>query len=145
MRSTPHEKAPSVIEDSIKIQILLHEYDTLRSENVARYSGVLQITGIGAAALLILLGISSGDAANEMSGITVAFLVFGIAVYLYAIGLNLRDTIVVGRRIAALETIINRRAGENLLEWESRWGGAKAGFWGLVSPFPRRRRNVPVR
>jgi hypothetical protein len=144
MRENARGVADSSITEAFKIQILLQEYNTLRSEIVAKYPALISATAIGATALLLIVGFFLKDSTTDSLWLVVALLAFGFLVYCYAVWTNLRDLLRCAQRVAQLEIAINRRAGEDLLEWENRWGGGQEGLWGIATPFIRRKRNVPV-
>jgi hypothetical protein len=60
-----------------------------------------------------------------------------IPLLLYLFFLIKRDIDKAAKRLRELESSINRRAGEkDLLVWETRCGGAVAGYYGLSKPLP---------
>lgn len=112
-----------------KITVLLHEYDTLRDE-IVQGSGPLQQMSLGAVIVLGALTIALTDGLDESDrlllygSLAVCMLVLGFSVWKINRGVQK-----IARRLRELESEINRRAGEPLLQWETHWGGAVAGFW----------------
>jgi len=111
-----------------KIKILLQEYTTLRKEIIAWTSHGFQMMSVGTALFAWVILIQTRGALF-WPGVTIALIIF-----LLAIWFTLRDIKKAATRIRELENDINRRAGEELLVWESRWGGAVTGFWGRARP-----------
>src|ERR1051325_5965401 len=113
-----------------KISILMAEYNTLRSEAVARTGHAFQIAGFCITALSIW-------AAEETSGKTWLALT-AIIVLLVASGwFTFREITKANRRVREIELDVNDRAGEDLLIWENLWDGWATGFWGRASPHSR--------
>ena len=108
------------IKDFQKIQILLHEYASLRNELLSRYvaqyqsSAVLAVVSIG----LITLW-SRGDVIGSTS-----ISLMGGTFFLYLVVLIWIDYDIAkaATRLRKLEKEINTRAGETLLTWETDWG-----------------------
>lgn len=111
-----------------KIKILLHEYATLRQEAIARTTHGFQLLSVGSVVLAWVM-ITPTPGAFFWPGLAIA-----VVVYLIAIWFTLRDLYKATSRIRELENDINRRAGEELLVWESKRGGAVTGFWGRARP-----------
>lgn len=97
-----------------EIQILLHEYDTLRSEIINRTGFGFQLGAIGLTALAILL---SQRGLKLWIGLIIGLVLFGGGV-----AVNIRAIQRAHIRLVRIEKIINDHAGESLLEWETRWG-----------------------
>lgn len=107
-----------------KVQILLHEYTTLRQEIIARTTHGFQLIAAGAVVLVWALTKPEIDG-RFWFGVAVA-----ISVILISSAMAFRDIGKAAERLRELENDINRRAGEQLLVWETYWGGAVTGFWG---------------
>jgi hypothetical protein len=114
-----------------RIQILLQEYSTLRSEILTRTSNMYQLIVGAPTAWIFLL--------EHRSNFTVFWLFFAILVVGCCIlgWFISRDISKAARRLRELESDINRRANENLLVWETQWGGDVTGFWGRAEPLPQ--------
>lgn len=111
-----------------KIHILLQEYNTLRSELVSNQSKQFQLVALFGVLVSLILS-------RPIAGRWLAVLVG--AVVLVCLGLLvIRHTRRLVRRVIELEGEINRRAGEELLVWESRWGAVVTGFLFRQSPLP---------
>jgi hypothetical protein len=120
-----------------KIQILLHEYDTLRQEILTRTRTGHQILAVAAVLFIwIITQIMTGNPSFWFWTILVGFLAASVAAVSVAAWFTMRDIGKAAKRIRELESDINSRAGEDLLIWETRWGGAVTGFWGRARPLP---------
>jgi ABC-type uncharacterized transport system permease subunit len=115
-----------------KIKILLHEYATLRQEIIARTGHGFQLMSVGSV-LLAWVIITQTRASLFWPALAIA-----VTVFLVAAWFTLRDIRKAATRIQELEKDINRRAGEELLVWESKWGGVVTGFWGRARPLDRK-------
>jgi hypothetical protein len=129
------ESTDTVFSNKEKIQILFKEYETLRAEIVARTSGGFQVLIVGGAVTTWLLArTSNGSFWFLVIAFTSAFAFIAYSLF--------RDCARIAARLQQLESRINQLAGENLLEWESRWGGLADGRWGmLVARYYRRVQN----
>lgn len=114
-----------------KIQVLLHEYATLRQEIITRTTHGFQLVAAGA---VVLVWVMTRQELNVQFWFGAAI---AILVVLIAIWFIIRDIGKAAKRIRELEKDINRRAGEELLVWETYWGGAVTGFWGRARPLPK--------
>jgi hypothetical protein len=110
------------IEQKDRIQILLAEYGGLRSEIHARSSSIYQVATIAALILIWLLQQQIGM--RLFLGATAAML--GLLLCAWALT---RDLVRAALRIKQIESDINRRAGEELLVWETKWGGQTSTLW----------------
>jgi hypothetical protein len=118
-----------------KIKILLCEYATLRQEIIARTGHGFQLMSVGAVLLAWVL-------LTQTRGSFFWFgLAFAVAVVCVAAWFTLRDIKKAATRIQQLEKDINGRAGEELLVWETKWGGVATGFWWGVRPLDNRTRD----
>ncbi len=106
-----------------KVGILLHEYDSLRREIHTRTANLYQVIAVAAALAVWLLGRD----ANIVS-CAVGAAAFGAILYLYAVIRH--DIRKAAARVRELEQNVNRRAGEQLLDWETVHGGAEKGRLG---------------
>lgn len=120
------------ISEEEKIKILLQEYATLRQEVIARTTHGFQLLSVGSVVLAWMM------TTQKTSGFFWPGLSIAVIVYLIAIWFTLRDINKATARLRQLEQDVNRRAGEDLLVWESRWGGAVTGFWGPARPIEQR-------
>jgi ABC-type transport system involved in Fe-S cluster assembly fused permease/ATPase subunit len=104
-----------------KIQILFHEYDTLRTEVIHRINNMYQLI-VGSVALLIWLASKWGTASF------CAFLIFSSLVFLFFWWIIYRGITTLNRRLQQLEEEINGLAGEQLLKWETLWSFVVTGY-----------------
>lgn len=112
-----------------KVRILLQEYIALRNEILTRTSNLYQLLTVCGALFVWVMTQSSSD------HFWVA-LFSELIVFLFFFKLISRDIDKAAKRLRQLEHGINRRAGETLLVWETRWGGAVTGHWGHGTPLP---------
>src|ERR1700722_3367680 len=110
--------------DPEKIDILLKEYDSLRSELVGRVTYWYQL---GALAVLVL-GWVALCPLDKRTAIILALLV---SLGTFFAALLARDVRILGKRIRQLEKEINTLAGADLLKWETHYGGSATStyFW----------------
>lgn len=100
------------------IAVLMQEYNSLRSWVFSRVNNAYQLIGIGPAALAILLTVS------QVSGaLLIVALILAMAGFSLGLCLTVLDVQQAGIRLLELEKEINRRAGQELLQWETRFGG----------------------
>ena len=118
------EQRPLLFTEQDKVQILLHEYDTLRQEVLNRTSNGFQLLAVGAALFVWMIG---GQHPNNRFWFWI-----GLALALFAVSLAawfiFRDISKAAKRIRELEGSINARAGEELLMWETRCGCDATGY-----------------
>ena len=115
-----------VLTERDKIQVLLHEYDTLRTEGIYRNSAMFQLIGVGA--LLFCLLMQQGITYRWFVSLAVFLAV--MFVFSYFLGSDITRS---ARRVRELERDINARAGEELLVWENRWSRGATGI-GAAAP-----------
>jgi hypothetical protein len=114
-----------------KIQILLAEYGSLRTEVIHRTNNLYQLVAAGAVLFSVAVSRQRIDA---VFWITVGLSITVVAAFAFLIN---RDLDKAARRLRDLELDINTRAGETLMIWETRWGGVVASALGK----PRRDSN----
>ena len=106
--------------DEKKIEILLAEYNSLRSESLEAIKNKYQILTFGFAGLSVFVG----SALTARIGIAASLLILFIIVPSLSKAITIvwlgehRRMVRAGGGVAALEMEINRIAGENLLGWE---------------------------
>lgn len=110
-----------------KVQVLLHEYASLRMEIFHRTGHVIQLVTV-CGALFLWLASRPIDLRFWIS-LVAAVVVLGLFRRVIH-----RDIEKAAERLRQLEEDINRRAGEELLVWETRWGGAVTGYYGNARP-----------
>jgi len=120
-----------------KIQILLEEYRSLRSEVAARLTYGFQIGTLGVGAIAWVLGRS--DLTFDRTAVSIGFIFTSGLGILWIV--SIRDVWRLSKRLQALEHEINSRAGEHLLVWEQLHGGGagsqRRAFFVARDPKPR--------
>ncbi|MFA6054721.1 MAG: hypothetical protein WC769_05025 [Thermodesulfovibrionales bacterium] len=111
-----------------KIQILLHEYDTLREEILTRSSHGILLFGVAIVLFVWLIIRDKVERRLLIACIIIICLLGGVG---WTIN---RDISKAASRLRELEKDINHRVGEELLIWETKWGGAVTGYIGLAKP-----------
>jgi hypothetical protein len=114
-----------------KIQVLFKEYEALRSGILGRTNNGYQLWAIGAALLTFLMS-RPLDVKFWilMSIFTVVFSLFSWTTF--------RDINKAAERLREIEGSINLLAGDELLQWETRWGSGVTGFFGKARPLKLR-------
>ena len=106
-----------------KVLILFKEYDTLRTEIIARTNNCYQLWVAAAAAVAWL---TSRQLELTLLALTATL---GL-IFLAAAGALYRDINALSCRASTIEAKINLLSGgEELLEWETRWGGYSPNGW----------------
>ena len=121
------EKQAVGFSDFERVQVLLHEYDSLRDEIQQRIAHVYQVVIICAVLATWLLG-------RNMDGrfwVGATFLVLLIAGFGWFNGEDIKRA---AAQLRAIEQHVNQLTGEDLLIWETHYGGAIAGYWGRPKP-----------
>ena len=110
-----------------KLQVLFKEYDALRTGILGRTNNGYQLWGIGAALLTFLI---SRPIDRKFWALIILFaLVFSLFSWT-----TYRDIKKAAERLRELESSINDLAGDELLQWETRWGSGVTGFFGRARP-----------
>jgi hypothetical protein len=113
-----------------RVEILMHEYNALRSEIVTRTSVGFQRLAVGAA-VAAWLG-SYPFTFRVGLGLLLTAAAFGASVWV-----NRRDHGKLAARLRQIEARVDAETGEwHLLQWERRWGSASTGWWGRAKPLP---------
>ena len=109
-----------------KIEILLHEYDTLRDEIGGRTRDGFNMFAITSALFVGALSLLYGKAG------TVVVVIVGILGAI-AFAVAARETFYriarAAERLREIEGDVNERVGEKLLVWETQWGAATRGWF----------------
>jgi hypothetical protein len=114
-----------------KVQILLSEHSALSTQIIHRTNNTFQLLAVGGALFVWCASQRQIDFRFWLSVVACVVLVLTV------LGLIRRDTFIAAARIRQIEQDINIRVGEELLEWETRWGGAVKGNMIRRSPPPR--------
>lgn len=129
MAKIPNELNPPLSAKD-RIDVLLHEYDSLRTEILERHSVLTQSVGFS----ILILGAILGLLWNHWLFCAIAIVLTCGILYLEWWRVEL-DTAAAALRVCELENTINQIANERLLEWETKWG--------VLSPqFPIRDQKV---
>ncbi len=121
------EKQAVGFSDFERVQVLLHEYDSLRDEIQQRIAHVYQVVIICAVLATWLLG-------RNLDGrfwAGAALLLLLIAAFGWFNGEDIKRA---AAQLRGIEQHINHLTGEELLTWETHYGGAIAGYWGRPRP-----------
>jgi hypothetical protein len=129
MTLTKGSKRPDPFSENDRVHILLHEYDTLRSELVANGVKRFQLLAIGGGLFVIV----ASRPIDRRFWITLILAALGLLLFTLA---NVRNTKRLARRVSEIEATINQRTAEELLVWERRWGAAATGFLFQSAPLP---------
>jgi prepilin signal peptidase PulO-like enzyme (type II secretory pathway) len=126
-----------------KIQILLSEYTTLRSEILTRTGYGFQLAGLAAVIGTWLLAQTLLKQTQQKLPLWF-WIVLAVTGVFFAVATfaNVRDLTRAANRVKDLEHEINSRAGESLLVWETLSGvltrmGLIRSFFSFVKPLPR--------
>jgi len=129
---------PDKLSSYEKIEILLHEYDTLREELISKstayFNMMIQVCVVfagfvGGAAVLSQINVINSGHLIVIVAVSVALLFASLA---GAIAAHMYDIRRLSRRVREIELDINSRAGERLLVWESKYG------WGDMFPWTKK-------
>ena len=117
------------LENKEKIDILLKEYDTLRQEILHRMNNRFLMLGITGSFLAFILLTDTSIINFSIFGFParVVIFVFGLLALIFIwvwFGYLVGN---IARQVSVLECRINEISGEDLLEWETRYGW---GRWG---------------
>lgn len=123
-----------------QVDVLLHEYDSLRAEVLERHTVLTQVIGF---AVLVFAGITAILVSYPFYYLLVVALI-GI-VFLIAFWRMDLDSAGAALRLCELEQEINKLSGKRLLQWESQWGGLfSPGFVSRDSKVREARKNLPT-
>lgn len=126
---------PEPFIDKEKVPILLHEYDTLRAEIIARTCSGFQILAVTAA--LFVWVIQADLYYKFWAGLGALAIILSIGSWIAFGNINKATS-----RLRELEKDINARAGETLLVWESQHAGGLTGFWRGIGKPPRHKTPI---
>jgi hypothetical protein len=105
-----------------QLQILLHEYDSLRAEILERNTVLVQVcVTIGVLSVAVIIW-------EQNVAKTVAFLVLFACVSWGAFKFVEFDTLAASGRLQEIERKINTTVGEPVLTWEAEHGWSKVGL-----------------
>ena len=107
-----------------KLQVLLAEYNTLRTQIIARGTLTVQIITIGVAALA-----ATAAWLNQQPILAIAVFLFLLMTVVIIGRMTRRDLDEEAAHVTKLEGRINQIVGEDLLTWEAKHGRVGAGYW----------------
>jgi hypothetical protein len=113
------------LDEKEKTNILLSEYNSLRTEVNERISNAFQVAAISVTGLALCFQIQMADSTRVNALLIVGI---GAAFLLWIIFHNFLNA---GLRVQELERDINKRASEKLLIWENERGGLAIKGWQL--------------
>lgn len=128
------EPSPT-FDERARVEILLREYDGLRSEITSRISDRWAITGYVVAAVGLVAALSEYSA--------MAVIVIALAAALGLLGLWAACWMLIKRaalRILEIEGYVNAIVGEELLVWETRLAAGRNKSWHVKPWKPQRER-----
>jgi hypothetical protein len=118
------------VSPEVRIKILLSEYMTLRAEILMRAGHSFVVSILGAAACVwLLLSLFQARSLMTWLALLAIALILGITSWL-----TMRDISKAAMRIREIERLVNEKAGEELLVWESKWGLEAVGYWATAKP-----------
>jgi hypothetical protein len=110
-----------------KVQIVLQEYGTLRTELIHRGNNMFQLLAVVVAITVWLCSRPIDTRFWVLLAIAVAaFSTFGWILH--------RDVEKAAERVREIEAYVNTQVGEPVLQWETLWGGAVTGYLGPARP-----------
>ena len=121
---------PYNLDAKAKIDILLKEYDTLRSEMLQRVNARFAIVGLLGALVAFVLSKFEWQPKNLPLDLRWLIAALGLAVLLgtwWRFGTIIRG---LAARVSSIEGRVNQLAGEDLLTWETHYG------WGRFANIP---------
>ena len=121
------EQQPAGFSDFERVEILLHEYDSLRDEIQQRIAHVYQVVIICTVLATWLMGRTIDG--RFWFGATLMLLL--IAAFGWFNGEDIKRA---AAQLRSIEQHVNELTGEDLLTWETHYGGAIAGYWGRPRP-----------
>ncbi|MHC1760540.1 MAG: hypothetical protein AB9917_13730 [Negativicutes bacterium] len=116
------------IDEWQKVLILLHEYDTLRTELIHRSNNLYQILTVGAMTGIASLGWIGSRNEPILAPIYIAIIIiFLLLAYLiFLVFYNIKK---IAQRVREIEELVDKKTDENyLLQWERIWSSAVNGF-----------------
>jgi positive regulator of sigma E activity len=114
-----------------KIQILLHEYGTLRTEIIHRTNNLYQLLAVGGALFVWLMG----HAVDRRFWISLAV---SLPLLCLGFGVIRRYINKTAKRLREIEKTVNSLAGLELMVWETLWAGGVTGYFARsLSPLER--------
>ncbi len=120
------DKNQNILTVKEQIDVLLKEYDTLRSEIINRMNSGVQIGVVAVGVVTFLASRQSNQASIWVVVVpTTGIVIFSLVLW--------RDLYSASRRVAELEREINHLAGRALLKWESQWSTGSKGVFGWLT------------
>ena len=130
------------LDQKTKIEIILHEYDALRTEIGQNGNFVYQLYGAGTVGYAALAYWYFTVPAAKTSPLFWILLAVGTLLFAWGVvSLNL-DVRKKALRLQEIETYVNTLSGEELLKWELYWGGLATHYFWPTVPDPSKRSRV---
>ena len=114
--------------EAIKISVVMHEYDTLRSEILLKYNTTTQMVAqtcvvfAGFVAALIVFQQANTISVRALVILLVALVLLAAIFIIGSISWLNYDTRRLSKRLREIESCVNARLGERLLRWEIDYG-----------------------
>ncbi|MBZ0138923.1 MAG: hypothetical protein K8H87_04005 [Pseudorhodoplanes sp.] len=109
-----------------KIKIVLEEYKTLREEIYRRHAAFVQVCTVAGTTFVAIVGV----AIVNKTLVGGAFMTLALLVLVtFAFLMHDHDTRLLAEQLAQIEKDINKRAGEDLLTWETTRGLLVIGYF----------------
>jgi hypothetical protein len=118
--------AMATVTEADKIQILLAEYTSLRDEVMQRDSSLNQFLIYGAISIVAIIGFMIQYPSATAASVTL--LLLDGALVFFGFKMIEFDVLRIATRLLEIEKLVNERAGEQLLVWESTHGIARQGY-----------------
>jgi hypothetical protein len=113
-----------MIEEAQKVSVLLAEYNTLRAEVMAARAATTQAVSLMLPVVVVMAGYYFSKHPGVPKRVSRGVIGLGALYIIVAIGWNELNTRHFTDRLRVLEADINRRAGEDLLVWQTKsWKG----------------------
>jgi hypothetical protein len=139
-----------------QIQVLMSEYNTLRSEILQKATSAFQINGVALSASVVILGaiLAALAAGNFYLAVVGAIAVFVFAVPIWILPRTVQFSMhELGGHLIEVERAVNDLAGARLLTWETERGGSlpetqlrrkEYKYGPLLGPLRALKQNLPA-
>jgi hypothetical protein len=138
------EEGNQIINNRNNVNILLHEYDSLRQEILQKTNHIYQILALMSGALLAILNWFGSHSIQVIHLLppTPIYLFCAELILAYGWAIIAKDIWKASTRIMEIEKAIDLVTGEKfLLRWERVWGGTATGILTLSRHIPKLQRE----